>query len=206
MSPPPTPKESSIKIFPTGVNDSQIKDIYHSQDLIKRGKSFCRFAYLFMKCLWNIYKCFPAICLKICFRASFGGRQGEGEKRGEDVSGRKRGDLAQFLSVAVDAPGYTNVSLGGAPGTSRLTGSAQVTHSLGSLKQKQWQSRALCLIFLTEPGQIRTLWRPLSLPSLLELFINWNNSYATPCLRPTFICLAVAFYEIQKSSAMTPVS
>lgn len=46
---PPSQREPSVKISPTGFNDAQIKDTYHSQDLIKRGKSFCRFAYLFMK-------------------------------------------------------------------------------------------------------------------------------------------------------------
>lgn len=86
---------------------------------------------------------------------------------------RKRSEFGPvpFCCDGVDAPVYTNVSLGGASGT-RLTCSAQVTHSLGSLKQRQWQSQVLCLIFLTEPGQIRTLLRALSLPSLLELFIN----------------------------------
>jgi hypothetical protein len=42
---------------------------------------------------------------------------------------------------------------------------------LGSLKQKQWQSQALCLIFLTERGQIEMLLRPLSLPSLLDYLL-----------------------------------
>lgn len=80
-SDPPPQRESSIKISPTGFNDAQIKGIYHSQDLIKRGKSFCRFAYLFMKRLWNIYKCFPDICLKIHFRASLVEGRGGGDWR-----------------------------------------------------------------------------------------------------------------------------
>jgi hypothetical protein len=33
----PLKRESSMKIFPTGFNDVQIKGIYHSQDLIKRS-------------------------------------------------------------------------------------------------------------------------------------------------------------------------
>ena len=96
------------------------------------------------------------------------------ESGGEDVGRRKRGEFGPipFCSEGVDAPGYTNVSLGGPQEPDRITCSAQVTHSLGSLKQRQWQSQVLCLIFLTEPGQIQTLLRALSLPSLLELFIN----------------------------------
>lgn len=106
-------RESSIKISPTGFNDAQIKGIYHSQDLIKRGKSFCRFAYLFMKRLWNIYKCFPDICLKIHFRASLVEGRGGGDWR-RGCGWKKKRWIRQFLSLSKkwDVPGYPRVSLG----------------------------------------------------------------------------------------------
>lgn len=97
----PPKRESSIKISPTGFNDVPIKGMHHRQALIKRGKSFCRFAYLFMKRLWNIYKCFPDICLQMHFRAFFFFVESRGSLRRSRCGGRKSGEFGTVLSISV---------------------------------------------------------------------------------------------------------
>lgn len=97
----PTHAESGMETLPTGFHDAQIKGREHSQDLIKTEKSFCRFAYLFMKCLWNIYKRFPDIYLKIHFRASLVWERGRWKIRECAYRWKKEQKWTLLLSMAV---------------------------------------------------------------------------------------------------------